>query len=407
VQASTTTPQFFLLATDLTKMKLTGGVDESDIGKIHPGQTATFTVEAYMTPQQTFTGLVNSVRLNAQTQNNVVTYQVICDVVNPDLKLRPGMTASIKIEINKADNVTRIPNSALRFRPSKDMYAALGIAQPTGGAGGGGRGAAAPGQMGQAAPGAAPAAGAPATTPATQDQVAQNKAGGAAGGTQAPSGGRQGGAQFGQGQGGGNRQPGQGGGNRQPGQGGGGRGGNFASSLTPAQQKQWADIQKLPRDQQMAAMQKAGISFGGGRGGAGGGGGRGNRGAANAVQGPVMTATQHAAEAGVDTIDKLYLALPRAEGRSQVWIATEDPTTKKVDLKSISLRTGITDGQWTELITGDIQPGTEVVTGIILPVVKTSTTSTNPLMQQQQQRGGPGGMPGGRGGGGGGGRGGL
>jgi hypothetical protein len=114
--------------------------------------------------------------------------------------------------------------------------------------------------------------------------------------------------------------------------------------------------------------------------------------------------------AGVDTIDKLYQELPRTEGRGQVWVASQDATTKKWELKSISLRTGITDGQWTEVLTGDVQPGQELVTGIILPVAKTAPASGNPLMQQQNQRGGPGqGQPGGArgGGGGGGGRGGL
>jgi HlyD family secretion protein len=412
VQASMTTPQFFTLATDLTHMKLTGGVDESEIGKIHPGQLARFTVDAYQ--GQTFEGTVNSVRLNSTSQNNVVTYQTIIDVINPDLKLRPGMTAQIKIQISNATGVTKVPAAALRFRPSNDMYAGLGLEPPQRGGGPGangrGTGANAGNQMAPTpAPGAA-SAGAPATTgaPAAPNaqgapQMAQNTpAAGAAPTT--------GGDPSANPRSGGNRQPGQGGGNNRTG-GGGGRS-NFGSSLTPEQQKAWAEIQKLPRDQQAAALAKAGITFPSrGQGGGGAGRGGGNRGgASNASTGPVVTAVERGMAAGVDTIDKLYQELPRTEGRGTVWVANQDATTKKWELKNIQLRTGITDGQWTEVLSGDIQPGQELVTGIILPVAKTAPANGNPLMQQQNQRGGPGqGQPGGGGarGGGGGGRGGL
>jgi HlyD family secretion protein len=405
VQASMSTPQFFVLATDLTHMKLTGGVDESEIGKIHPGQTARFTVDAYQ--GQTFEGTVNSVRLNAQTQNNVVTYQCVIDVVNPDLKLRPGMTAQIKIQISNAVGVTKVPAAALRFRPSNDQYVALGLEAPQRGGGPGaagrGTGANAGNQMAPTpAPGSAPAA-APATPGASgAPQMAQN-----APAASAPAGApTMGGDPNANPRG--NRQPGQGGNNRT----GGGRGGsNFGSSLTPEQQKAWQEIMKLPRDQQAAAMAKAGITFPSrGQGGAGGGRGGGRGGASNATTGPVVTPVERGMAAGVDTIDKLYQELPRTEGRGQVWVANQDPTTKKWELKFIQLRTGITDGQWTEVLNGDVTPGQELVTGIILPVAKTAPAGGNPLMQQQNQRGGPGGNPGGGGGargGGGGGRGGL
>ena len=99
-------------------MKLTAGVDEADMGNINPGQTATFTVEAY--PNETFTGKVDSVRLNSVVQSNVVTYQVVIIVQNPDLKLRPGMTANTKIQIFSANGALKVPNAALRFRPNAD-----------------------------------------------------------------------------------------------------------------------------------------------------------------------------------------------------------------------------------------------------------------------------------------------
>jgi HlyD family secretion protein len=385
VQASMTTPQFFALASDLSQMKLTAGVDEADMGNINPGQTATFTVEAY--PNETFTGKVDSVRLNSVVTSNVVTYQVVIIVLNPDLKLRPGMTANTKIQIFTAGNSVKVPNAALRFRPNADMYAALGLEAPQrgGGAGRGAGGAAgAAGAQGAAPAGAAQQNATPGAAPSAPTQMAQNTP--AAGGGAPGQGGR--------------------GGNRQPGQ-GGGRGGNFASTLTPEQQKAYAEIQKLPQDQRAAAMAKAGISFGG-RGGQGGGrGGNGGRGAANNTpQGPVMTATQRGTEAGITTIDLLYGAPRRAENRGQVWTASQDPTTKKWELKSIPLRTGITDGQWTEVVSGDVQPGQEIVTGVILPSKKPAAapTSNNPLVPTTPQRGGPGG---GGGFGGGGGRGGL
>src|SRR5579871_1178506 len=123
VQSSMTTPQFFVLATELDHLQLIASVDESDIGKIRPHQPVTFTVEAY--PQRTFHGSVDSVRLNSVNAQNVVTYQTVVDVPNPDVALRPGMTASIQILVDSAQDVVRVPATALRFRPTADTYAAL------------------------------------------------------------------------------------------------------------------------------------------------------------------------------------------------------------------------------------------------------------------------------------------
>lgn len=132
VQASMTTPQFFTIAADLTTLKLAALVDESDIGFVRRGMPVTFTVDAY--GQQTFRGTVDAVRLNAQTTNNVVTYPVWITVRNDDLRLRPGMTANLKITVDQAAGVLRIPNQALRFRPTSDMYAWLGLTPPAAGA---------------------------------------------------------------------------------------------------------------------------------------------------------------------------------------------------------------------------------------------------------------------------------
>src|SRR6187397_1172355 len=128
VQASMNTPSFFILATDLRTLKLTAGVDEAEIGKVRQGQKVKFIVDSY--GRQEFEGVVTNVRLNATTNNNVVTYPVWIEVPNPELKLKPSMTANLRIIISTAANAVRIPNQALRFRPNNDIYLALGLEAP-------------------------------------------------------------------------------------------------------------------------------------------------------------------------------------------------------------------------------------------------------------------------------------
>src|SRR5690606_21323077 len=130
VQASMTTPQFFTIATDLRTLKLSAGVDEADIGKIRTGMEVRFTVDTY--ENTTFRGTVETVRLNASTQNNVVTYPVWINVPNPALRLRPSLTATVQIILDTARDVVRVPNQALRFRPTSEMYTALGLTPPAG-----------------------------------------------------------------------------------------------------------------------------------------------------------------------------------------------------------------------------------------------------------------------------------
>jgi HlyD family secretion protein len=119
VAASLQAPQLFVIANDLKKMQVEASVDEADIGQIAAGQTATFAVDAY--PEENFTGTVTQVRLSPLTVQNVVTYTVIIEVPNPDLKLRPGMTATASILIDRRDDVLRIPAIALRFSPPDDV----------------------------------------------------------------------------------------------------------------------------------------------------------------------------------------------------------------------------------------------------------------------------------------------
>lgn len=115
VAASFTTPTLFTIAQDLTKMQIYATVDESDIGKVHEGGNATFTVDAY--PEARFAGIVTQVRNAATTVSNVVTYTVVVGVDNSDLKLKPGMTASVTFVSDTRDNALKIPTAALRFRP--------------------------------------------------------------------------------------------------------------------------------------------------------------------------------------------------------------------------------------------------------------------------------------------------
>jgi HlyD family secretion protein len=115
VAASFQAPTLFQIAQDLTKMQVQADVDQSDIGRIQVGQFSRFTVDSY--PDETFRGRISQIRLNATVSQNVVTYPVIIEVPNPDEKLRPKMTANVTISVARVQNVLRIPNGALRFRP--------------------------------------------------------------------------------------------------------------------------------------------------------------------------------------------------------------------------------------------------------------------------------------------------
>ena len=115
VAASFQAPELFTIAQDLTKMQIEVSVSEADIGKVKEGQDVTYTLDGY--PDSTFEGKVTQVRLSPTTVSNVVTYTVIVDVDNEDLKLKPGMTANVSIITNKSENVLCVPNMALKFTP--------------------------------------------------------------------------------------------------------------------------------------------------------------------------------------------------------------------------------------------------------------------------------------------------
>ena len=124
VASSMSAPRLFEIAGDLTRMQVETSIDEADIGRVQPGLPATFTVDAF--PDDTFEGTVRQVRLEPNAEQNVVTYTTVIDVHNPDMKLKPGMTANVTIRIEKKDDVLRVPNSALRFKPTDETQLAAG-----------------------------------------------------------------------------------------------------------------------------------------------------------------------------------------------------------------------------------------------------------------------------------------
>lgn len=121
VAASFSTPTLFTIANDLTDMRVIADVDEADIGDVQEGQRVTFTVDAF--PNDTFEGKVTQVRQEATT-SNVVTYEVVVSAPNPDLKLKPGLTANITIYTLEKNNVLSVPAKALRFTPEKGIIGA-------------------------------------------------------------------------------------------------------------------------------------------------------------------------------------------------------------------------------------------------------------------------------------------
>jgi HlyD family secretion protein len=117
VAASFQTPTLFTIAQDLTKMQIDTNVDEADIGKVSVGQNVDFTVDAY--PEITFKGTVWQIRNAPIIVQNVVTYDVVIKVDNPELKLKPGMTANVSIITSFKKDILKIPNAALRFMPAE------------------------------------------------------------------------------------------------------------------------------------------------------------------------------------------------------------------------------------------------------------------------------------------------
>jgi HlyD family secretion protein len=361
VAASMQAPTLFVLAADLTKMQVIANLDESDVGRIRPGQPVTFRVDAY--PAENFSGSVSQVRLEPKVQQNVVTYATVIDVPNRDLKLKPGMTANVNIEIARSNGVLRVPNSALRFRPTNEIYAALGQAPPDPATlrDFAGRGARPAG----AAPAAPPAPGRSNTPAEAQPERPRREPPAAQ-----P---RNGTATEGEGSGGG----------RAGLNGVGGGRGDLAgrmANLTPEQQERMRERMRA-RGIVPGAEPAAGEAPRGGRGSA----------PAGARAGRTERSTAPAAAGGATTIDALFGPLPRTESPGRVWIYAGNQLTP------VRLRVGITDGQLSEVLEGDLTDGQELVTNVAL-----ANSATRPAPTAfpfgQPGRGGPGGFGGGGGG---------
>ncbi len=125
VAASLQSPELFRIANNLHDMQVETSIDEADIGKLQVGQPVSFTVDAF--PENMFPGRIKQIRSQAITQQNVVTYVTVIEVENPELKLRPGMTANVAVLYAHRDQVLKVPNAALRFRPQADMAAKFGL----------------------------------------------------------------------------------------------------------------------------------------------------------------------------------------------------------------------------------------------------------------------------------------
>ena len=338
VAASMQAPTLFVLAADLTKMQVNANIDEADVGRIRPGQHVTFRVDAY--PTETFDGTVSQIRLQPVVVQNVTTYGTVIDVPNAQLKLKPGMTANVKVEISKRTDVLRVPNPALRFRPTQDVFNALNQQVPPEAQFAGNRG----GRGGQNRNAQGGQAGAPTPAPA-QSGPASGAAPSASATTPAP-----GGAPSGEGR----------------------RGFDPArmmerfKGMTADEQKQLVARLK-DRGQDTSAFEKEMKPAA----------------SATAPGGSSALRTKYGAPASAQTIDALFAPLPTVESRGRAWLFMNH------ELKPVNLRLGISDGTNTELLSGELQPNMELVTGV------TGLGSTRTLPGQ----GGSGNplMPGGRG----------
>ncbi len=392
VAASMQAPTLFILAADLTKMQVIASLDESDVGRIRPGQTVRFRVDAY--PAEDFTGAVSQVRLQPQVVQNVVTYSTVIQVPNPELKLKPGMTANVSIEIARRTNVIRIPNASLRFRPTNEIFAALGQTPPESAAplqaAAGGASRQQPTRTSSQTPtapqpsAATRASSSPATertaTSAPAPRPGQAAADGAISGERAARGNSESSAgqppfvaapmpsaaserpatpARGQDQGlrgeAGARLGGPGSGRLR------GAGGGFAATGAEMAQR----MQSLsPEERERLIQQTRGRSPDP------------TPAAATPIAARPQTPAAPRAETQslsarnpqATTIDALFGPLPPVESWGRVWLHVNN------QLKPVRLRLGISDGQATELLEGPIEPGAELVTNISTGEAVRSTT---------------------------------
>jgi HlyD family secretion protein len=349
VQASMTAPQLFIIAEDLTRMQVSANIDESDVGRLHPGQDVTFRVDAY--PSEDFHGTVAQIRLNPIVVNNVTTYATMVQVPNVDYRLKPGMTANLKVQVAKKSDVLRVPSSALRFRPSIDVFAALNQPVPPEAVGGGGRGGRGQGR-GADAQGSQ---GTAARAASAQGSASPSLTGaGRLGGSQA-AGGRGGQATAGDNA------------DRQS------RMVDRFKSMSSDEKKQF--ISRMKDRGQDATPWETLLSE-----------------KSDAKTAPATAEFVYKPRYGepesAQQIDTLFAPVPTRESSGRVWLYIDH------QLKPVAVRLGITDGTYFELRSGDLQENTDVVTGVTglgTSRAPAASATGNPLMPQ---RGGPGGTPG-------------
>lgn len=394
VAASLSAPTLFTIANDLTQMQVIANIDQADIGVINQSNRVSFTVDAF--PGNNFGGTINQIRLSPQNVQNVVTYNVVIDVRNPDLKLKPGMTANLTMTIAERQNALKIPNAALRFRP-KDVT---------------------PEKMRELLRGAdtqaGPGAGAEAAKDGAKDAVAKGAGQSAGGGASRETGnverrGNQADSQQRETDGGERRRARRGEGDQSGSDGGGERRarrergeGDSPDGESGGERRRWRDRAAGADGQQSAtdgAERRRWRDRGdGGSDGSGGERRRSNQ--ADGQEGAPDGARRAGRGSGAPSDGASNRTAPSTtpiqEGRLQiVWVLGPDnkPQPRKV-------RLGITDGTATEVIEGDLKEGETIIVG------QNVSAEDRPQNNQQRPPGFGGGVPGGgRGGfGGGGGR---
>jgi HlyD family secretion protein len=327
VAASFSSPTLYTIANDLSKMQVLTVVDESDIGMISIDQPATFSVDAY--PDEKFNGVVSQIRLNPVSIQNVVNYTVVIDVNNDQLKLMPGMTASVKIAVADAHDVLKVPNLAIRFQPPVDLVDSSAVKTMRESFGGRGRNS---GDSGSSA--------------AVPSRPADSSAG-------------LGGAMRTQRGGGGLRNFGQirdsilaaHGGQMSP--------EDLRAEMGKVFEKMRAarETARKPVRTQTVAKHQAPASGGG-------------------------------TKFGITQLYAQYEKSPfvpnHMAGRARIWILNAQ---KK--LEPVFVQTGVTDGRFTEITTDKLKPGDQIVLGA---TSASEVASTSPLSGPQGQRGGPGGF---------------
>ncbi len=335
VAASFSSPTLYTIANDLRRMQVETTVDESDIGTISIGQEATFTVDAYT--DEKFTGTVSQIRLAPVSIQNVVNYTVIIDVNNDQLKLMPGMTANVKLEVADASEVLKVPNMALRFQPPGELVDSAKI---------------------QARREALFASNGSMSDPPRANSPASEQG-------QAVASGQKAGTDPGQ-RGTGTADQGREGRRKQFGMIRDSIQAAHGGTLSPEEMR--AEMAKIFKPMERTGSKPMPVAQ------------------------PVTKRPPQGTKFGITQVfpvyeKSAYVPLHQA-GRARIWILNA-----KGKLEPVFVRTGVTDGRYTEITSSDLKPGDQIVMGVSSNSDETTAQTTSPLMTRQ---GGGGPMRGGR-----------